>query len=129
MSRTNKPVDDMLSFSNNKTASRMSVEEFIRIKKCTKDITSFNYYAKKASQEFFGKSDSIINRPNLITYFKSKYYGQAFFIFTVKWLLIFCCRYFQIFVYKEYNCIDEEGEENSYHWICGNNICKVEEFL
>ena len=65
----------------------------------------------------------------MITYFKSKYYGQAFFIFTVKWLLIFCCRYFQIFVYKEYNCIDEEGEENSYHWICGNNICKVEEFL
>ena len=76
----------MLSFSNNKTASRMSVEEFIRIKKCTKDITSFNYYAKKASQEFCGKSDSKINRKNLINYFKNNYYGKAFFIFTVKWL-------------------------------------------
>lgn len=55
--------------------------------------------------------------------------NKAFCIFTVKWLFIFYCRYFQIFIYKEYKCIDAKGKENSNHWICGNNICKVEAFL
>lgn len=129
LSGINSLSEDIFFSSNSKIVSSMTANHFIKFKKSIKDITSFNYYTKKASQEFFEKPDSIINRNELIQYFKNKYYGKAIFIFTAKWLLIFFCRYFQIFVFKEYNCIDKEGEENSYHWICGNNTCKVEEFL
>lgn len=50
LSGINPLAEDIFFSTSSKNVSRMTANDFIKFKKSIKDIISFNYYPKKASQ-------------------------------------------------------------------------------
>ena len=106
--------------------------------KGTEDITIFNYvirgrlcyYGELAFDAYCANLQEVINRNNFVKFFKKNYYGKAIFIFSLKWFFISFYRYYQIFVNREYICLDTKIKNNElFYWNCGNEKYKVEEYI
>lgn len=83
----------------NKTVSNASVDEFLKFIEATEDFAIFNYICGKCFEEYCKIPESILDRKNLISYFRNNYCAQAFLVFFGKWSLILCYRYYQILNY------------------------------
>ena len=122
---------DLFANSTDKIISECSVEDYKKFTAGTEDLVNFNFIMGMSFEEYCKLPNSQINRTQFIKIFKQDYYGQAIFIFIVKWFLILCYRYFQIFLEKEYSCVNEEiGNQESNYWICdiGEKKCKIKEY-
>lgn len=115
-----------------KKISDCSTEDYKKFTVGTKDLVNFNFIMEMAFKEYCKSPESKINRSDFINNFKKNYYGQAIFFFIVKWFLILYYRYVQIFLIKEYSCMNKEiDNQESNYWICdiGEKKCKIKEYI
>ena len=125
-------TDDINSFvlHNTTPLSQVSAHNYIKFMKGTEDITIFNYYGELAFDAYCANPQEVINRNNFVKFFKQNYYGKAIFIFSLKWFFIAFYRYYQIFVNREYICLDTKIKNNElFYWNYGNEKYKVEEYI
>ena len=89
---------------NNKTISKTDAIDLEKFYTGNEDIMNFSFICMLAFKQFIKKSQLIINRDNLIKFYKANYRCNALFIFIIKYFIIFYYRYVQIVFIKEYYC-------------------------